>query len=517
MKKITRIVSIIAISFLLFSSCTLFKSPATNVKVQTLFTDHMVLQKGVILPVWGTADPGGKVSVSINGQKKTDVVLQDSTWRIDLDPMEYGGPYQMQIIGAETIALENVVVGEVWVASGQSNMQWTVARSNNQEEEIAAAQYPNIRLFQHERVLNWKPQTKVSCDGWQVCSPETIEEFSAVAYFFGRHLNQELDVPIGIIHTSWGGTPAEAWTSSASLKLLPDYAPIVKAMEADSSYVKNLQAEYDEKLQEWQKLKDSGAKDLPRKPRGILHSHRPTVLYNAMINPLIPYAIKGAIWYQGESNANRAFQYRSLFQTMITDWRTQWKQGDFSFYFVQLANFKARKAVPADDDWAELREAQNLALGLPNTGMAVTIDIGQADDIHPRNKQDVGKRLALNALKLDYGKDIVHSGPVYKSMAVEGNSVRLTFDHVGSGLTTRAAELVGFAIAGKDSAFTWAEAKIDGETVVVNSPYVENPIAVRYAWASNPMCNLYNNEGLPASPFRTDEWPGLTWPKEGDK
>ena len=516
MRNIVKTASVLILVLFILSSCTIFKSPATNVKVQSLFTDNMVIQKGANVPVWGTADPGGKVSVAINGQKKTTVVLEDSTWRIDLDPMEYGGPYQMDIIAAETIPIAHVLVGEVWIASGQSNMQWTVSRSNNPEEEIAAANYPNIRLFQHERVMNWGPQKKVSCDGWQVCSPETIEEFSAVAYFFGRHLNKELDVPIGLIHTSWGGTPAEAWTSAASLKLLADYAPLIEQMETDSNYVANLEAEYETELQEWQKLEASGAKDLPRKPRQPLHPHRPTVLYNAMINPLIPYAIKGAIWYQGESNAGRAFQYRSLFSTMITDWRTQWQQGDFSFYFVQLANFKARKTIPVDDDWAELREAQTLALGLANTGMAVTIDIGEADDIHPRNKQDVGKRLALNALKKDYGIEIVYSGPMYKAMAIEGSNVRLSFDSIGQGLFAKDGDLVGFAIAGKDSSFTWAEAKIDGETVVVNSPYVENPIAVRYAWASNPLCNLFNKDGLPASPFRTDDWPGVTWPKEGE-
>ena len=513
MKKQQLFVVLVALT-VLFVSCSVFKSPATNVTVPTLFSSNMVVQQGIDVKIWGKADPGGKVNVTLANQKKTVYVQDDSSWSAILAPMEYGGPYQLVVKGEEELVFENVVVGEVWIASGQSNMQWNVGRSQNSEQEIAVVNFPNIRLFQHKRVMSWEPTKKVDCDGWQVCSPETIEDFSAVGYFFGRYLNQELDVPVGIIHTSWGGTPAESWTSSASLKTLPDYAPVIDEMENNPNYLAGLQAKYDSSMAEWEKLQDSGLEKLPGKPMPPLNPYRPTVLYNAMINPLIPYGIKGAIWYQGESNAPRAFQYRSLFQTMITDWRTNWGQGDFSFYFVQLANFKARKAVPADDDWAELREAQTLALELPNTGMAVIIDIGEADDIHPKNKQDVGKRLALNALKKDYGKDIVFSGPMYKSMQLDGNKIILTFDQIGSGLVADGDELVGFAIAGEDKNFTWATAKIEGETVVVSSPYVTQPVAVRYAWASNPLCNLYNKECLPASPFRTDDWPGLTWPKE---
>jgi sialate O-acetylesterase len=253
--------------------------------------------------------------------------------------------------------------------------------------------------------------------------------------------------------------------------------------------------------------------DLPQMPRAPRNSNRSTVLYNAMIAPLIPFAIKGAIWYQGESNAGRAYQYRTLFPTMINDWRTNWRQGVFPFIFVQLANYQAVKPEPVGDAWAELREAQTMALSLPNTGMAVTIDIGDANDIHPKNKQDVGKRLALNALNKVYNKNVKYSGPMYKSMSVDGNKIRLSFEYIADGLEVKGEKLTGFAIAGSDQKFVWAEAKIERKNIIVSSPKIINPIAVRYAWATNPICNLYNSEGLPASPFRTDDWPGITQPK----
>ena len=262
---------------------------------------------------------------------------------------------------------------------------------------------------------------------------------------------------------------------------------------------------------DWSYSKGIELKDLPRRPQPPTSPNRPTVLYNAMVHPLIPYAIRGAIWYQGESNAERAYQYRTLFPTMIRDWRKNWGQGNFPFYFVQLANFLSVQPEPVDDTWAELREAQLMTLSESNTGMAVIIDVGEANNIHPKNKQDVGKRLALIARNKVYGENIAYSGPIYKSMTVEGNSIHLSFDHVDGGLITRDNEiLTGFAIAGADEKFHWADAKIDGETVVVSNLEVTEPVAVRYAWATNPVCNLYNKAGLPASPFRTDSWPGIT-------
>jgi sialate O-acetylesterase len=344
-----------------------------------------------------------------------------------------------------------------------------------------------------------------------------VPGFSAAAYFFGRYLHKELNIPVGLIHTSWGGTPAEAWTRREVLEAIEDCAPILKRYEDAVANYPNAMEEYKKKLAEW---KDAAAKakaegtNPPRRPRepfGPGHPHTPSGLYNAMIAPLIPYGIAGAIWYQGESNAGRAYQYRKLFKAMITNWRKDWGLGRFPFLFVQLANFMQTKPEPGDSAWAELREAQSMALELPNAGMAVIIDIGEADNIHPKNKQDVGKRLALWALADTYGKEMIKSGPIYRSMNVNGNSIVLEFKYVGGGLVAKDGEdLKGFAVAGADRKFVWADAKIVGNTIVVSSDQVTEPVAVRYAWADNPVCNLYNTEGLPASPFRTDDWPGVT-------
>jgi sialate O-acetylesterase len=427
-----------------------------------------------------------------------------------------GGPYEMTISGKNTITLKNIMVGEVWVCSGQSNMQMSVKSSVNAEQEIAAADYPDIRLFTVERKVAEQPQS--DCVGnWTLCSPQTVPGFSAVAYYFGRGLHEELDVPIGLIHTSWSGTPAEAWTRRGILKEEGDFAPILERYDDAVAKYPQAKEEFEQKVIEWkeaaEKAKAEGEK-IPRRPGAPLgpgHPHSPSGLYNAMIAPLIPYGIGGAIWYQGESNASRAYQYRKLFGRMIQNWRKDWGQGKFPFLFVQLANFRAVNPQPSESDWAELREAQLMTLALPNSGMAVIIDIGDANDIHPKNKQDVGKRLALWALAKSYGKELVYSGPIYKSMKIEGEKIILRFDHVGGGLVAGPDEpLKGFAIAGADRKFVWAEAKIDGDSVVVSSDEVSAPAAVRYAWADNPVCNLYNEEGLPASPFRTDDWPGIT-------
>lgn len=350
-----------------------------------------------------------------------------------------------------------------------------------------------------------------------MCSPETVPGFSAVGYFFGRELHKELNVPIGLIHTSWGGTPAESWTRRGALESVPDCMPILERFDEAMAKYPEAKKKYDESMIAWKedvkKAKAEG-KNPPRRPGapfGPGNPHSPAGLYNAMIAPLIPYSIGGAIWYQGESNAGRAYQYRKLFPAMITNWRKDWGQGDFPFLFVQLANFMAVDPEPVDSAWAELREAQLMTLALPNAGMAVIIDIGEARDIHPKNKQDVGKRLALWALGKSYGKKQVYSGPIYKSKRTEGNKITLEFEHVGGGLAAGGGEpLKGFAVAGADRKFVWADAKIDGNTVIISSDEVSEPAAVRYGWANNPVCNLYNKEGLPASPFRTDDWPGVT-------
>lgn len=490
---------------------------SAEVRVPRLIGDNMVLQRGVRVNVWGWADPGERVVVEINGQTAATKAGADGRWSVRLRPMDAGGPYTMTITGRNTLSFRNVMVGDVWVCSGQSNMEWPVAASMNGEREVASAEYPMIRLFTVPHKVATSPEEDVP-GRWEVCSPRTVGGFSAVGYFFGREIHKRLGVPVGLINTSWGGTPAEAWTSRPALEAEEILRPIVERWDREVANYPQAMARYREALAKWEdeaaKARQEG-RAVPERPR---EPANPTAnpwlasgLYNGMIAPLTPFAIRGAIWYQGESNADRAYQYRTLFPTMIRDWRRAWRLGDFPFLFVQLANFMDAKPEPAEDAWAELREAQMMTLSLPKTGMAVTIDIGDAKDIHPRNKQDVGFRLALAALKMEYGQDVIHSGPLYKSMKVEGNKVRIRFTNVGGGLVAQGGgPLRGFAVAGADRKFVWANAEIDGDTVVVWSERVPKPAAVRYAWASNPVCNLYNAAGLPASPFRTDDWPGVT-------
>jgi sialate O-acetylesterase len=489
-----------------------------DVRLPAVIGDNMVLQRGQKVPIWGWAQPGEEITVAVswNNMRWSAPADKDGKWRFEVTPPSAGGPYEMTVSGKNSMIIKNILVGEVWVCSGQSNMQMSVRQSANAEQEIAAANYPNIRLFSVQRKVAEQPQS--DCLGsWQQCTPQTVADFSAVAYYFGRDLHKELGVPIGLIHTSWGGTPAEAWTSRQALEAEQDFAPILQRYDDAVAKYPQAKKEYDQKLAAWQeaveKAKAEGGRppNRPGEPFGPGHPHAPAGLYNAMIAPLIPHGIAGAIWYQGESNAGRAYQYRKLLPAMINNWRKDWGRGDFAFLIVQLANFMATKPEPGDSEWAELREAQLLTLALPNTGMAVIIDIGDANDIHPKNKQDVGKRLALWALAKTYGKNPVYSGPIYKSMKVDGNKVILEFNHVGGGLVAGGGgPLRGFAVAGTDRKFLWADAQIDGNTVAVSSDKVAEPVAVRYAWADNPVCNLYDKEGLPASPFRTDDWPGVT-------
>lgn len=667
-KKVSSFLVVFLLYLITMSACQNGLHPAQNILLNPLFTDNMVLQQKQDIPIWGTAEPGGEVSVTLQKQTEKAIVDDNGNWKVTLSPVPAGGPYELVIGGEEIHTIKNVMVGEVWVCSGQSNMEMAVNLEGssvyNSKEEVANANYPNIRLFMVDKVMANTMQHDFKSDGWKNCSSETISNFSAVAYFFGRYLHKQLDVPIGLIETAWGGTIIEAWTSGAALKGIPDFAEKVKAIEVDKTTMEEKFAiakkkaeewpdniekilvdkgtlnhgfqNNDFKTDDWQTMKlptlwedlgiyvdgvvwfsktitvpeswkgedltlslgkindfditwfngervgrgtdvmesrnykipgsmvrigenrivvqvmDIGANgglygpanemkltasnksislvgdwkykidpikiatnELPEKQDQNSGVNRPTVLYNAMINPLIPYGIRGAIWYQGESNAGRAYQYRNLFATMIQDWRNAWGQGEFPFLFVQLANFMPVKPEPMEDAWAELREAQTMALELPNTGMAVTIDIGDAKDIHPKNKQDVGKRLALNALAKVYGKDIPYSGPMYKSMELEGNKIRLRFTNTNEGLIGKGdKKLQGFAIAGEDKKFVWAEAKIEKDEVVVWNTKVKNPVAVRYGWAANPICNLFNGDGLPASPFRTDNWEGITYGKE---
>ncbi|HQP98272.1 MAG TPA: sialate O-acetylesterase [bacterium] len=487
-----------------------------DVKLPSVIGNDMVLQQGKPLPIWGWADPGEQVTVQFAKQKKSATTDSDGHWRVDLKAVKAGGPHTMTISGKNTVTLDNILIGEVWVCSGQSNMQMSVGGSDNAKQEIAQANYPNIRLFTAERTIADAPQCDVK-GSWVECSPATVADFSAAGYFFGRNLQKDLNLPIGLINSSWGGTLAEAWTSDSTLKADPDYSEILKrGTDLIETFKKDFD-KYEMDYADWkEQLKNTLAEgsplpDMPAAPRSPYRNpNRPSVLYNGMLAPLIPFAVQGAIWYQGESNAARAYQYRTLFSDMIQDWRKNWELEDLSFFFVQLANFDQTYA-PATS-WAELREAQNMALSLPKTGMAVIIDIGNPKDIHPKNKQEVGRRLALAAEGVTYGQDVVYSGPMYKSMVTEAGKIRVSFDHLGGGLICGdAGDLKGFTIAGADKQFVPAQAKIDGDTVVVWADAVANPVAVRYGWADNPdYCNLYNKAGLPSSPFRTDDWPCVT-------
>lgn len=515
-----------------------------DVKLPAIISNNMVIQRGVKARIWGTAEPGEEVTVAIAAQKLTAKANDKGDWAVLLDPLKEGGPLEMTVAGKNTIKVQNILVGDVWVCSGQSNMAMTVSGSANAKEEAAAANFPLIRHFGVRHTPVATPQKDTPGAAWLVCSPQTVGGFTAVGYFFGRHLHQELKVPIGLLHTSVGGTPAQAWTSREALDAVDELKHYVAALDAAINPSAEAKAKYQEALKRWEaeaaKAKEA-KKQPPRKPAmpGV-GSHTPSALYNGMVAPVTPYTIRGAIWYQGESNAGRALEYRTLFPTMIKDWRKQWGQGDFTFLWVQLASFMAVDKTPSDGGWAWLREAQDLTLSLPKTGQACIIDIGEAKDIHPRNKQDVGKRLALAALAIEYGKDIVHSGPRFDKMTVEGAKARISFkkDTLGGSLVAKPfadmqpygptlqkrfeveltpelrpkSEVYGFAIAGDDKKFVWAEAKIDGDTVVVSSPDVPKPVAVRYAWGNTPVCNLYNKADLPACPFRTDTWEPVAAP-----
>lgn len=633
---------------------------AAAITLPSFFTSHMVLQQRTQAPIWGKASPGKKVTVVGSWDEKVYSVRADvaGNWRVELETPAAGfTPYTITISDGKKLVLSDVLIGEVWLASGQSNMEMPLSgwgKVLNYEQEIASANYPYLRLLQVEKQTAPEPQTdlRVAKGGWVACSPATIDDFSSTAYFFARELVTILKIPVGVIHSSWGGTIAEAWTSGKSLKLMPDFAPAVKDMEARARVKSPQLADYSTLLKQWRdkveaadpglvdgkaawaaytaqgwspmelpgtwemrglegldgilwfqkpvqvssawvgqelkleldvidddditffngvevgrttgwnlersytipahlvkagqnlitirvydgsgggglygavdKLKlvhPSGTsvslagewryrigvdlKKMPAMPENPESPNRPTVLYNAMIHPLVPFAIQGAIWYQGESNADRASQYGELFPLMIQDWRAQWKR-EFPFYFVQLANYMARETQPTDPAWAYLRDAQRATTRLAQTGMAVCIDSGDAVDIHPKNKQEVGRRLALQALAKTYQQPVVCDGPVYESSVLSGSEIRIKFASAAGGLkSSEGIPLTGFTIAGPDRVFYPAVAEVRGQEVHVSSPKVAYPMAVRYAWANNPACNLTDASELPASPFRTDTW-----------
>jgi sialate O-acetylesterase len=457
-----------------------------DVKPAALFGDHMVLQQGMSVPVWGWADPGENITVTIAGQSQTTTAGADRKWMVHLSDLKADGPVEMTIAGKNSITISDVLIGEVWLGSGQSNMEFSVSKSvkrfagvNDEEKEIAAADYPKIRMFTVKMSLSDTPVD--DCQGqWEVCSPNTVGAFSAVGYFFSRQLQKAINQPIGFINTSYGASVAQAWISKDDLQADPRFKSLLDDLE---------------------KQKAAYAARPGMKPGNPISNHSPYMLWNAMLHPVQPYAIRGALWYQGESIIGGTEMYSQLMETLITSWRKQWGQGDFPFYFVQLA------ALDANSNKPEVREAQAKALSIPNTAMAVTIDIGDKKNVHPKDKQDLGDRLARIARALVYKEKIEYSGPMYQSMAVDGDSIRIKFSHLGGGLVARNGELKTFLIAGADQKFMPATAKIDGDTIVVKADGLKDPAAVRYAWNRWPEgANLYNSAGLPAAPFRTDQW-----------
>ena len=632
----------------LFITFVSVSSAFAEVSLPKIFSNNMVLQRDRAIKVWGWATKGETITVTLNGQSVKAKTDAKGNWTLSLGATPHGGPFVMTVVGkTNTVTFNNILIGDVWLGSGQSNMEWVINNTNDAQKEIAESNYPKIRLFTVKKALSYVPKSDLAGGEWMECNPQTVGDFSAVAYFFGRKLVKELDVPMGLINSSWGGTNIQTWISWDIMSQKPENASVnIHDLEKKTSQNDEATKKYQDALknekgmaekwyepststaswkkmklpQEWEQselgdvdgyvwfrydvqlpatVEESGAtlslgaiddsdftyingkligninqyntdRVYPLE-RGVLKSGMNTIvvkvvdtgggggfsggddqlyiesgsqrvslagewlyrssvitsdfgikdvgpnsfpsqLYNAMIAPVTSYGIKGVIWYQGEANTWQANQYRTLFPDLIRNWRTKWGY-DFSFYWVQLANFMKPVDMPAESDWAELREAQNMTLALSQTGQAVIIDIGEAGDIHPRNKQDVGLRLALAALKTTYGKDIVYSGPVYESMKVDGNKVILSFTNTGSGLMTKDkyGYVKGFAIAGYDKKFFWAKAYIDGNRVVVFSENVKEPIAVRYGWGHNPDdANLYNKENLPASPFRTDTWRGMT-------
>lgn len=447
------------------------------VKLPAIFSDHMVLQCEQPLPVWGWDEPGKEVTVTLAGAKATAQADADGKWMVKLPAMKAGGPLTLTVAGSSQETRQDILVGEVWICSGQSNMEMDVNASNDAAAEKAAADHPQLRHIKIPHVPTATPQTDVKTNGWQVCTPQTVGGFTAAGYYFGRHLQQTLNVPVGLIGSNWGGTRIEPWTPPCGFQQVPALKDIADKLATFPS-------------------KDNN---------GNVNHQSPLALYNGMIHPLVPYAVRGALWYQGESNNGEGLLYFEKMKALIGGWRTVWANPDLAFYFVQLAPYRYG-GDPTK--LAGIWEAQTATLSVPHTGMAVTVDISNLRDIHPKNKQDVGKRLALWALAKDYGKtDLVYSGPLFKSLQIDGNKIRLSFDHVGSGLVSRDGQpLTRFAIAGEDQKFVDAKAEIEGNTVVVQADGVAKPVAVRFGWHQEAEPNLSNKEGLPASPFRTDKW-----------
>jgi len=488
---------------------------SAELRTPSVIGENMVLQQKHENPIWGWTEEGEQISVSIAGQTHKAKADKSGYWKVILAPMDASAKAKTLSIKGKSSSLiySNVLVGEVWLCSGQSNMGWALGNSDDADLETMTANYPNLRLISVPQTGTQKPQNDFKGQ-WESTTPDIAKQFSAVGYLFGRRLHLALGVPVGLIDNAWGGSACEAWIPRDRLNATPVAKPYMQLWkETEENYdAKAAQGKYEAQKAKWieqVKKAQAAGKPRPRAPRAprnpLTGQHRPANLYNGVLKPIIGYGIKGAIWYQGESNSGRGHAYREVFPLMIETWRRDWNQGDFSFYWVQLADFMNEDEEPMDNNWPELREAQTLTLDkLKNVGEAVIIDVGEGRDIHPRNKQIVANRLVRNALAKDYAINVPHQSPRYKSI-----------DHVGTGLYTfDIREPVGFAICGKDKKFVWAKAKLVGkDKVEVWAEGIDQPVAVRYAWSNNPVCNLYSKTGsvtLPATPFRTDDFPMVT-------
>ena len=516
MKKFTGTILILLISV------SIAYNQQSDIRLPKILSDNMVLQRGTNIPFWGWSAPGEHITIKLGNHSAETVTTANGIWKLFLGPLEAGGPFELIISGKNTITLKNVLIGEVWVCSGQSNMEMPVGNVAtwysgvlNYKEEIAIANYPEIRLFKEGRTVSDKPQ--YDCEGiWSQCSPESVVDFSAVAYFFGRKLYKELGVPIGLIDASNGGTNIEAWMSKEVLSSDVDFKTSLDEFRLQMDEYPKLLKVYEQRMAQHKKEVEeakAAGKPVPWRepmpPAGPGDKNTPSGLYHGMISPLIHMRIAGVIWYQGENNTGNPHLYEKLFPAMIGNWRQDWGQGDFPFYYVQLAGFNTNQTWwgGGGKNWVLLREAQLKTSSVPNTGMAVASDIGDANDTHMKNKQEVGRRLALWALAKTYGKNIFCSGPAYKSMVIKSNRIILHFDYVGSGLKSKeGTELKGFTVSGEDKKFYDAIAVIRGDIIEVSCKEVIKPVAVRYSWKDYPDANLCNRDNLPASQFRTDEW-----------
>ncbi len=482
-----------------------------DVVLAPLFQDHAVLQHGKPVPIWGTADAGEKITLTFGDQSRSATADSEGNWSVTLDALPPAADgATLTAMGNNTVTVSDVVVGEVWIASGQSNMGWTVNNTYDQAIDVPASADRRIRHITIPRVVADEPRATFKGGKWQLADPDTTGQFTAVGYYFARDLAALLDMPVGIVNSSWGGTRVEAWMSPETFTTHPDTRVTLERWQNDTlATYPDRKAKYDADTSAWRDRKAAAeaagqrfTERAPSQPWGPGHNATPSGLYNAMIHPLLPYAIRGAIWYQGESNAGRANEYRAHFSAMIDGWREAFGQGDFPFYWAQLSSYGDARHT----SWGFLREAQTQTLALPNTGQAVIIDIGDAADIHPRNKKDVGRRLARLALKRTYDRDVIDSGPVFAEATFADGAARVTFTETHGGLRNPFGNLPGFELAGDDKVYHPAEAKIDDGAVVVTSSAVPAPVAVRYAWRNATLAGLFNREGLPAVPFRTDSW-----------